>query len=98
VTPEAAKTTFGAAVASAVPPAGLIDVHTYALATFDGCDVVLDVTFPGREWDGVSNMPVAAAEGQDIPAGPDPPATKAALVEAHCDRAVREPFIAALSN
>jgi hypothetical protein len=43
-------------------------------------------------------MPVAAAAGRDVPAGPDAAATKAALVRAHCDPAVREPFIAALSG
>jgi hypothetical protein len=95
---EAAETMFGAAAARAVPPAGLIDVHTYVVATLDGRDVVLDVTFPGGEWDGVSDMAVAASDGRDVPAGPDPAATKAALVHAHCDPAVREPFIAALSG
>jgi hypothetical protein len=98
VTREAAEAMFGAAAARAVPPAGLVDVHSYVVATFDRGDVVLDVTFPGRDWDGVSDMPVAAAAGQDIPAGPDPAASKEALVQAHCDAAVREPFIAALSS
>lgn len=98
VTHEAAATMFGATAARAVPPAGLIDVHTYLLATLDGRDVVIDVTFPGHEWDGVSDMQVAAAKGQDFPAGPDPAATKTELVQAHCDPAVREPFIAALGG
>jgi hypothetical protein len=90
--------TFGEAAAAAVPAEGVTDVHTYVVATLGGRDVVLDATFPGPEWDGVSDMPVAAADGEDFPAGADPAATKAALVEAHCDPAVREPFIAALSR
>jgi hypothetical protein len=98
VTAEAAEKTFGTGAAQAVPPEGLIDVHTYLVAALDGRDVVLDVTFPGAEWDGVSNMPVAAAEGEDLPAGADPAATKAMLVEKHCDATLREPFLAALSG
>ena len=98
LTREAAEPAFGAAAATAVPPEGVTDVHTYVVATLGGRDVVLDATFPGPEWDGVSDMPLAAADGADFPAGADPAATKAALVEAHCDPAVREPFIAALSR
>jgi hypothetical protein len=93
---DAAERTFGEA--AAVPAEGVTDVHTFVVATLGGRDVVLDATFPGPEWDGVSDMPVAAADGEDFPAGADPAATKAALVEAHCDPAVREPFIAALSR
>jgi hypothetical protein len=96
VTPDAALSTFGPRAASAVPPEGVVDVHTYVVATLDGRDVVLDVTFPGPPWDGAGDMTIAAAEGEDVPAGPDPATTKAALVDAHCDPSVREPFIAAL--
>jgi hypothetical protein len=98
VTRDAAERLFGPAAAAVVPPEGLTDVHTYLIATLGERDVVLDVTFPGPEWDGSSDMPVAAAEGEDFPPGPEPAATKAALVDAHCDPAVREPFIAALSR
>jgi hypothetical protein len=98
VTPETAEMTFGPAAARAVPPAGLVDVHTYVVATLNGRDVRLDVTFPGPPWDGVSDMPIAAAEGADVPAGDDSAATKAALVREHCDPAVREPFITALTG
>jgi hypothetical protein len=98
VTQEAAEELFGVAAARAVPIAGLIDVHSYALATLGERDVILDVTFPGRPWDGASDMPIAAAAGQDFPAGPDPASSKAELVRAHCDPTVREPFIAALSD
>jgi hypothetical protein len=97
-TPAAAEAMFGADAARAVPHAGLVDVHTYVVATIDGADVALDVTFPGPEWDGVTSMPIAASEGRDILAGPDPVASKAALVREHCDPSVREPFIAALST
>ena len=98
VTREGATDRFGAVAAAAVPPGGLVDVHTYAVVTLGGRDVVIDVTFPGPSWDGVSDMPIAAADGEDHPAGADPNATKAALVQAHCDPAVREPFIAALER
>ena len=98
VTADAALERFGAAAAATVPLEGLVDVHTYAVVTLRGRDVVVDVTFPGPPWDGVSDMPVAAAEGEDVPAGSDPAATKEALVEAHCDPVVREPFIAALAE
>jgi len=98
VSPAAAEERFGPAAARVVPPGGLVDVHTYVVATLAGRDVTLDVTFPGPPWDGASDMPVAAAAGRDVPAGPDPAATKAALVRAHCDPAAREPFIAALAG
>jgi hypothetical protein len=98
LTPADGIRAVGEAPARAVPAGGLVDVHTYAVATLAGRDVILDVTFPGPPWDGVSDMPVAAAAGRDVPAGPDAAATKAALVRAHCDPAVREPFIAALSG
>ncbi len=96
VTREAANRMFGATAAAAVPPQGLTDVHTYVIAALHGPDVVLDVTFPGSPWEGVSDMPVAAGDGEDVPAGRDPSATKAALVASRCQPAVREPFIAAL--
>lgn len=96
--PRQAERLFGPAVAAAVPPAGLVDVHTYAVARLGARDVVLDVTFPGPAWDGSSDMPIAAAEGEDVPAGEDPVAAKAELVRAHCDPAAREAFVAALSR
>jgi hypothetical protein len=96
LSPAAAERSFGPEVAATVPAEGLTDVHTYTVATLGGREIVLDVTYPGAAWDGVSDMPVAAPEGEDVPAGTDPDGTKASLVEAHCDPAVREPFIAAL--
>jgi hypothetical protein len=72
VTPEAAGRMFGATAAAAVPPDGLTDVHTYVVARPHGRDVALDVTFPGSAWDGTSDMPIAAGDGEDVPAGCEP--------------------------
>lgn len=96
LTREEADARYGAAVAARVPAEGLVDVHTYVVATLEGRDVRLDVTFPGPAWDGVHDMPIAAAKGEDVPGGVDPVATKAALVRKHCDPTIREPFIATL--
>ena len=41
-------------------------------------------------------MPLACGPGEDFPAGPAPEAEKRQVEGEHCDRAVREPFIAAL--
>jgi hypothetical protein len=97
VTPELAEQRWGMHVAGAVPPDGLVDVHTYAVVTIDGRATQVDVTFPLTAWDGVSDIPLACGDGADYPAGSDPLASKAVLVKEHCDPAVREPFIAALS-
>ena len=95
VMPELARARFGPAAAAAVPPEGLLDVHTYA--TIDSA--IVDVTFAGEpRWNGRSDMPLACGEGTDHDAGEDALSTKAALVDAYCDAAVREPFIAALSK
>jgi hypothetical protein len=99
VTPELARTSFGPAAATAVPPEGLLDVHTYATIARDGHSAVVDVTFAGEpRWDGRSDMPLACGAGTDHDAGADPVSTKAALVHSYCDPAVREPFIAALGQ
>jgi len=66
------------------------------VARLHGRDVALDVTFPSSAWDGTSDMPIAAGDGEDVPAGANPSATKVMLVARHCEPAVREPFIAAL--
>jgi hypothetical protein len=96
---EGAARTFGAPVAAAVPADGVVDVHRYVTAEVDGRRIVLDATFPGgRPWDGRSPMPLACGPGDDHSAGADPDADKRALEAAHCDPAVREPFIAALSG
>jgi hypothetical protein len=82
-------------VARHVPAGGLVDVHTYGILQPGG--LVVDVTLPVDAWDGRSPLPLACTEGEDVPAGDDPHATKAALVERHCDHVVRERFIAALA-
>lgn len=96
---QEARERFGERAAAAVPPEGLVDVHTYATVLVDGCRTVIDVTFPSDvTWDGRSDMPLACGEGTDVPATTDLWAQKAGLVAEHCDPAVREPFIAALSD
>ncbi len=96
--PAAAEQLFGLEVAKSVPAMGLVDVHTYATALVDGARLPIDVTFPrGAPWDGHSPMPLACGPGEDLPAGPNPLASKAILVMERCDPAVREPFIVALT-
>ncbi|MGH2758910.1 MAG: hypothetical protein ACRDKJ_05025 [Actinomycetota bacterium] len=74
-----------------------MDVHTYATLVVDGRRWTVDVTFPSPEpWEGLSDMPLACADGVDVEAIDDPWTQKAALVAEHCDEAVREPFIASL--
>ena len=77
-------------------PEGVVDVHRYATAVIGGRRIALDVTFPGEPWDGASDMPLACGPGADHLAGEDPDADKRALEAAHCDPAVREPYIASL--
>ena len=95
---KGAERMFGPSVATAVPPRGLMDVHTYMTVLIDGRRVRLDVTFPGSPWDGKSDMELACGEGKDHDGGEDPWETKDALVERYCDPAAREPFITALSQ
>lgn len=90
---------FGSRAAAAVPADGLVDVHTYATLDVEGRRTIVDVTFPSVEkWDGVSDMPLACAEGVDVAANDEPWAQKAELVAEHCDPDVREPFIASLAD
>ena len=77
-------------------PEGVVDVHRYVTAEIGGRRIPLDVTFPGEPWDGHSPMELACGPGADHPAGDDPDADKRALEAAHCDPAVREPYIASL--
>lgn len=95
---EIARRTFGALAAEAVPAqGGLTDVHRYLTITVANHRVVVDATFPGTPWDGRSSMALACGPGTDHPAGADPDAEKRRLEVEHCDPAVREPFIAALT-
>lgn len=73
-------------------------MHRYLTAVVEGERVVIDATFPGELWDGLSSMPLACGAGRDYPAGADPDAEKRALEAEHCDPAVREAFIGALSG
>ncbi|GAB3440444.1 hypothetical protein GCM10027570_05940 [Streptomonospora sediminis] len=97
-TPEDARTRFGEAAAAAVPAGGLWDVHRFLVVELAGERIVLDVTYPSEPgWDGASSMEVAAGEGSDHEAGPDPDRELRVLEAAHCDPLAREPFINALS-
>lgn len=100
IDPTRARELFGDEVAKVVPADGLVDVHRYATVVVDGHRTRIDVTFPGPLWDGRSDMPLCCGPGTDhpVPPGADPALLKAQLEEAHCDPAVREPFIAALGT
>jgi hypothetical protein len=95
---DRARELFGAGAAAAVPDVGVVDVHRYLTATIEGRRVFIDVTFSGEAWDGRSSMRLACGPGQDHPVGADPDGEKRALEAAHCDPAIREPFIAALAR
>lgn len=89
---------WGPSVAEAVPTDGLVDVHTFAVLRIGRRDVRIDVTFPLADWDGRPDVPLACGEGEDVPGGDDPLATKARLVQNRCDPAVRERFLSALAT
>ncbi|WP_131098454.1 hypothetical protein [Streptomonospora litoralis] len=97
-TPEHARERFGDEAAAAVPEDGLWDVHRYLLVELGGERVVLDVTYPSMPgWDGSSSMEVAAGEGTDHEAGPDPDRELRVLEAAHCDPRSRQSFVTALT-
>jgi hypothetical protein len=96
--PGWASARWGPEVAAVVPSAGLADVHTFARADLGVGPTVIDVTFPVDDWDGRSDMVLACGPGVDHPGGPDPLASKAALVASHCDPELREGLIAALAR
>jgi hypothetical protein len=81
-----AERQFGAEVAATVPESGLVDVHRYLTSVIGGRRIILDVTFPGEPWDGVSALPLARGAGVDHLAGADPKREKRALEERFCDR------------
>jgi hypothetical protein len=95
---ERAAELFGEEAAAAVPPQGLVDVHRYLTAEVEGRRIVIDATFPGPPWDGVSSLPLACGPGEDFPAGPDPDGDKKRLEARYCDPTVREPFIEVLGR
>lgn len=98
LTPEAARTRLGDRAADALPPEGIVDIHTFATALLEGRRVVIDVTFPGGPpWDGRSDMEVPWPDGEDLDAGDDPIASKEELVARLGDPAARARLIATIS-
>ena len=94
-----ARERYGEHVAQTIPEDnGLIDVHRYLTIHMDRQRVTIDATFPGPAWDGRSALKLACGAGDDHPANEDPDAEKRALEAEHCDPAVRELFIAALTK
>jgi len=98
ITPTEARCLHGDMVAQSIPASGITDVHTYVVLSAPAGSVVVDVTFPGNPWDGVSDMPPACGRGFDVEPKSDPWTTKLALIRQYCDPATREPFIAALGR
>jgi hypothetical protein len=98
LTPDLARSLFGARAAAAVPAEGLTDVHSYVTLLVNGRRVKVDATIPGPNWDGRSDMRLACADGLDVDGGDDPWATKSALVGEHCDGDIRERVISALAE
>lgn len=93
-----AQERYGEQVAQTVPEdSGLVDVHRYLTIRVGEQRIAVDATFPGPRWDGHSALPLACGPGDDHPAGEDPDADKQLLEREHCDPAIREPFIAALT-
>lgn len=97
LTPEAALRFLGSDAAEVVPPEGMVDVHTYGRVLVGDAWVTVDVTFPGKPWDGTSDMVVPWGEGEDFDAGDDPIGTKEALVERFGNPSLRARFIQVIS-
>jgi orotate phosphoribosyltransferase len=94
-----ARQHHGDQVALTVPEnGGVVDVHRYLTILLDGQRVTIDATFLGPAWDGRSALPLACGTGDDYPAGENPDADKRTLEAEHCDPAIRERFIAALTK
>jgi len=96
--PDRAAELYDETIAELVPAEGLVDVHRYLTITVKGQRLTVDATFSGDPWDGRSSMPLACGPGDDLPAGGRPDEEKRALEHEHCDPALREPFIAAISR
>src|SRR5262249_13897387 len=78
---------------------GLVDVHTYMAVAAGAEPVRIDVTFAlPAVWNGDGHMRLHCGEGFDVPGGRFPNRMKRDLVSLHCDPAIRERFIAALSE
>ncbi len=92
-----------------IPPGGLPDVHTFLRARLHSRWVVLDVTWPASlqplgfpvnlDWDGVSDMTVAADVEDEFPVRGEPQAMKERLIAEHCAAHLktREQFILGLT-
>ena len=95
---ERARQVFGERAAAVVPPEGLVDVHRYLTILVNGKRIVIDATFPGPTWDGLSDLPLSCGSGWDHLSDGDPDAEKRRLEAEHCDPDLRERFIAALAG
>lgn len=95
---ERAGELFNEDAAGAVPPEGLVDVHRYLTMVVGERRIVIDATFPGPAWDGVSSMALSCGPGQDYPSIGDPDTEKRHLEAEHCDLRLRERFIAVLGR
>jgi hypothetical protein len=95
---EQAKETFGERAAEMVPPEGVVDVHRYLVIRLNGKRTIIDATFPGPPWDGISDLPLACGPGSDHPSQGDPDAEKRQLEARYCDPVLREKFIAGLAG
>lgn len=95
---EEARARFGERAAAAVPPEGLVDVHRYLTIELNGRRTIVDATFSGPPWDGISDLPLACGPGTDYPSEGDPDAEKRELQARFCDPVLRERFIVALAT
>jgi hypothetical protein len=95
---ERAEEAFGEEASEAIPVDGLVDVHRYLTIVVEGRRIVIDATFPGPAWDGLSDMALSCGPGQDYPSNGDPDTEKLRLEAEHCDPVLRERFIAALGS
>jgi hypothetical protein len=89
---------LGATVAAAVPVDGLIDVHGFLTIVLKASASAWTQRSPEHPGTAAHRSPLACGEGHDYDAGQDPDADKRALERLHCTPAVREPFIAALTQ
>lgn len=84
LTPTVARRLFGDSASAVVPPAGVVDVHTYMTAVVEGRQIVIDTTVPGTPWDGRSDMALACNKGIDFDGGDDPRAGTRHFLGALC--------------
>lgn len=93
---ERAEEAFGKEASEAVPSEGLVDVHRYLTVVVNERRIVVDATFPGPAWDGLSDMSLSCGPGQDYLSDGDPDIEKSRLEAEHCEPELRERFISAL--